>query len=202
MLKKILAAMLALSLLAGCDENKEEPTAPQEAPKEEISEESTEESAEEELKGPFEVFSTEDVNGNPVTNEIFADYDMTVINIWGTFCGPCINEMPALGALAKEYAEKNVLFMGLVGDVINNDGSIADNMVEEAKNIIENTGADYLHVLPKNELLYNVMTQITAYPTTVFVDSEGKQVGYAVMGAQSEENWVTLIDEALAQLEE
>ena len=47
-----------------------------------------------------------------------------------------------------------------------------------------------------------MMTQITAYPTTVFVDSEGKQVGYAVMGAQSEENWVTLIDEALAQLEE
>lgn len=202
MLKKILAAMLALSLLAGCAENKEEPTAPQEAPKEEVSEESTEESAEEELKGPFEVFSTEDVNGNPVTNEIFADYDMTVINIWGTFCGPCINEMPALGALAKEYAEKNVLFMGLVGDVINNDGSISEGIVEDARNIIADTGADYLHVLPKNELLYNVMTQITAYPTTVFVDSEGKQVGYAVMGAQSEENWVTLIDEALAQLEE
>jgi thiol-disulfide isomerase/thioredoxin len=149
MLKKILAAMLALSLLAGCAENKEEPTAPQEAPKEEVSEESTEENVEE-LKGPFEVFSTEDVNGNPVTNEIFADYDMTVINIWGTFCGPCINEMPALGALAKEYAEKNVLFMGLVGDVINNDGSISEGIVEDARNIIADTGADYLHVLPKN----------------------------------------------------
>ena len=33
-----------------------------------------------------------------MTHEVFDDADLTVINIWGTFCGPCIQEMPDLGA--------------------------------------------------------------------------------------------------------
>ncbi len=204
MLKKILAALLALSVLTGCTQapaDHKEESAPEEAPKQEISAEAAPEE-EKELKGPFQVFTTHDVNGNEVTNEVFADYDLTVINIWGTFCGPCIEEMPALGELSKWYADKNVLFVGLVGDAIKNDGSIDDAIVQDAIQIIDQTGADYLHLLPENELLYNVMSQISAFPTTIFVDSEGKQVGYGILGARSEDQWAELIDDALAQAEE
>ena len=42
-------------------------------------------------------FTTKDLDGNEVTEEIFAKKDLTVVNIWGTFCTPCIGEMPALG---------------------------------------------------------------------------------------------------------
>ena len=38
-------------------------------------------------------FATHDIMGNEVTNEVFKDAELTVVNVWGTFCGPCIEEM-------------------------------------------------------------------------------------------------------------
>ena len=38
-------------------------------------------------------FSTKDLDGNTVTSEIFENYDVTLVNIWGTFCGPCKAEL-------------------------------------------------------------------------------------------------------------
>ena len=102
-----------------------------------------------------------------------------------------------MGALSQEYAEKNVQFIGLVGDAFDSQGNIDAAIVEEAKSIVAQTGADYLHLLPMNELLYNVMSQISAYPTTVFVDSEGKQVDYAYLGAADKATWAERIDAAL-----
>ena len=50
-------------------------------------------------------FNTVDLNGKSVTQNIFADRKLTVVNIWGTFCGPCIEELPELGKWAGEMPE-------------------------------------------------------------------------------------------------
>lgn len=195
-MKKLLAILLALTLLCGCGADDYAVTTAVTTPDVDASEDA-DSSADTEPLGPFEVFTTEDMEGNEVTNEVFADYELTLINVWGTFCGPCISEMPDLGELSADYADKGVQFIGLVGDALDSQGNIDAAIVEEAKAIVEQTGADYLHLLPKNELLWNVMTQITAYPTTIFVDSEGKQVDYAYMGAADKETWTQRIDAAL-----
>ena len=195
-MKKLFAILLALTLLCGCADEVAVTTVETTTPDVEASEEA-DTSADTEPLGPFQFFTVEDIEGNEVTHEIFADADLTVINIWGTFCGPCIQEMPDLGALSQEYAEKNVQFIGLVGDAFDSQGNIDAAIVEEAKSIVAQTGADYLHLLPMNELLYNVMSQISAYPTTVFVDSEGKQVDYAYLGAADKATWAERIDAAL-----
>ena len=36
-------------------------------------------------------FSTVDLQGNTVTEEIFSNADLTVVNFWATYCNPCIN---------------------------------------------------------------------------------------------------------------
>lgn len=195
-MKKLFAILLALTLLCGCADEVAVSTVETTTPDVEASEEA-DTSADTEPMGPFQFFTAEDIEGNEVTHEIFADADLTVINIWGTFCGPCIQEMPDLGELSHEYAEKNVQFVGLVGDAFDQQGKIDSAIVEEAKSIVAQTGADYLHILPMNELLYNVMSQITAFPTTVFVDSEGKQVDYAYLGAADKATWAERIDAAL-----
>ena len=195
-MKKLFAILLALTLLCGCADEVAVTTVQTTTPDVEASEEA-DTSADTEPMGPFQFFTAEDIEGNEVTHEIFADADLTVINIWGTFCGPCIQEMPDLGELSHEYAEKNVQFVGLVGDAFDQQGKIDSAIVEEAKSIVAQTGADYLHILPMNELLYNVMSQITAFPTTVFVDSEGKQVDYAYLGAADKATWAERIDAAL-----
>ena len=153
-----------------------------------------------EQTGVMGKFTTTDLDGNEVDQSIFADYKLTMINVWGTFCPPCIHEMPDLGEIAKEYEEKDVRIVGLVADTLNPDGSISDKQVKTAKEIVEKTGADYLHILPSPDL-FHVMSAATALPTTFFVDSEGNQVGFAVISAQSKEKWIETIDKMLAEVD-
>ena len=46
-------------------------------------------------------FSAKDIDGKNVSEKVFADSKITMVNVWGTFCGPCIREMPDLGVLNK-----------------------------------------------------------------------------------------------------
>ena len=150
--------------------------------------------------GVLSAFSTTDLEGNTLDQSILADYDLTMVNVWATFCGPCINEMPDLGELAAEYADKGVQIIGLVSDTMDSDGTISDSQVETAKEIVAETGADYRHLLPSDDLL-GILSQIYAVPTTFFVDSEGVQVGDAIVTAQSKEKWIETIDGMLAEVQ-
>ena len=67
-------------------------------------------------------FSTVDLDGNEVTDDIFRNKKLTVINIWGTFCGPCVNELPELESWSEEMPD-DVQIIGLVGDVNGVDDS-------------------------------------------------------------------------------
>ncbi|WP_373164420.1 TlpA family protein disulfide reductase [Agathobaculum sp. Marseille-P7918] len=153
-----------------------------------------------EQAGVLSSFSATDLDGNTVDQSVLADYDLTMVNVWATFCGPCINEMPDLGELAQEYADKKVQIIGLVSDVLNTDGTISEEQVQTARDIVEQTGASYLHLLPSEDL-YGVLGQISAVPTTFFVDSEGKQVGSAIVSAQSKDKWVQTIDAMLTEVQ-
>lgn len=153
-----------------------------------------------EQAGVLSSFSATDLEGNTVDQSIFADYDLTMVNVWATFCSPCINEMPDLGELAQEYADKKVQIIGLASDVLNTDGTISEEQVQTARDIVEQTGANYLHLLPSEDL-YGVLGQISAVPTTFFVDNEGAQVGSAIVSAQSKDKWTQTIDEMLAEVQ-
>ena len=146
-------------------------------------------------------FTSQDLDGNPVDQSIFSGHTLTMVNIWATYCGPCLMEMPDLGELAPEYAEKGVQFVGLVSDALNSDGSISEDQVTTAQDIVAETGADYLHLLPSEDL-YGLLSQVYAVPTTIIVDQEGRQVGYAYVQALSREEWVAVLDAALAEVEQ
>lgn len=150
--------------------------------------------------GVLSSFSATDLDGNTVDQSMLADYDLTMVNVWATFCRPCINEMPDLGALAQEYQDKGVQIVGLVSDVLNTDGTIIEEQVQTARDIVSQTGAAYTHLLPSEDL-YGVLSQIQYVPTTFFVDSTGAQVGSAVISAQSKDKWVETIDAMLAEVQ-
>lgn len=144
-------------------------------------------------------FSTTDLEGNSIDQSILEGYDLTMVNVWATYCTPCLQEMPDLGELASEYEDKGVQILGLVSDVLNSDGTISDSQVETAQEIVEETGASYQHLLPSADLL-GLLSQIYGVPTTFFVDSAGNQVGYAYVTAMEREQFVEIIDAALAEV--
>lgn len=125
----------------------------------------------------FPTFTTQDLNGNTVDNSIFAKADLTVVNIWGTTCYPCISEMPELQAWSEEMPE-NVQIIGLVGDV--NTGNASS--IEMAQMICEATGVTFTN-LTISEELKEFMQGILFTPTTIFVDRNGSIVGDTITGA-------------------
>src|SRR5438876_3495012 len=52
---------------------------------------------------------------------------VVVINLWGTFCAPCIAEMPNLNALVEKYKGKDVVFLAPTPD----DKSLLDGFLKK-----------------------------------------------------------------------
>ena len=138
-------------------------------------------------------FSSVDLDGNLVTQEIFADSKLTVVNVWATYCGPCINEMPYLGELAGEYDSSEVQIIGIPSDVVNQE------YLDYAKSLVEQTGADYVHILPTEDVYNWGLYNIQYVPTTFFVNSDG-EIMDTVVGSMSKEDWKILIDDKLASM--
>jgi thiol-disulfide isomerase/thioredoxin len=124
----------------------------------------------------FPAFSAADIYGEPVDNSIFAACELTMLNVWGTFCGPCIMEMPDLGEMAAAMPEGTQL-VGLVGDALNAE------YIALAQSIAEDAQAAFTHVVPDKALYDFLNREIVAYPTTLFIDSRGNIVGAPVIGA-------------------
>ncbi|MBC5729485.1 MULTISPECIES: TlpA disulfide reductase family protein [Eubacteriales] len=153
-----------------------------------------------EQSGVLSVFTATDLNDQAVDQSILADYDLTMINVWGTFCPPCKEEMPALAELHTEYADQGFQIVGIVSDVLNQDGTLNPEQVEEARTIAEGSGVTYTNLLP-SESLYPILGQIYALPSTFFVDSEGNQVGKFYMGAKTKDQWAAVIEETLEEVQ-
>lgn len=149
----------------------------------------------------FGAFSAKDLDGNEVTQEIFASNKLTMVNIWATFCGPCINEMPDLGELAAEYADKGVGIVGIPLDVTDEKGNIDSYLYNEAVDIVATTKAAYTHIVPVESMFVRKLASVTAVPETIFVDSQGNQVGDCYYGARSKAQWTEIIEELLGEVQ-
>ncbi|WP_312095602.1 TlpA family protein disulfide reductase [Aminipila sp.] len=144
-------------------------------------------------------FQAQDVNGNAVTNDIFSNYDLTLVNLFTTWCSPCIKEIPELDAVRKEMADKNVNVIGIVLDV-NEDGKIDEDKMDRLKQIIESTKAQYTMVIPDEVLRSGRLKGVNSVPETFFVDKNGNIVGETYLGSHTKEEWIKIIEDELAKL--
>lgn len=142
-------------------------------------------------------FELTDLDGNTVkSGDYISSNKVTMINFWGTFCGPCINEMPYLAEIEQEYKDQGFEIVGMTCDVYDSEGNYQEDIVLDALDIIEDTGVEYPILIASVEL--RTYAQLTAYPTTFFVDSEGRLLTSPIVGSHSKEEWEAYIEEALA----
>ena len=204
MISLISASLLIVSLLAGCGNEKEpsQPSAEQAQPQQtEEAQLSTEQPQAQE--GIFQTMQMTDFDGNEVDKSLFEGHRLTMVNIWATFCNPCLSEMPELGELAAEYAkeEGGVQIIGICTDITDLSGNTTQEAVDGAKQIVEMTGAAYPHLILNDEFMAFLMQEVPGVPTTFFVDENGEVIGDEVVGAKSKDAWQQEIESRLAMLE-
>jgi len=145
-------------------------------------------------------FTTQDINGNEYTQEMFQDYDLTLVNIFTTWCTPCVAEMPELEKLYQQMKDQGVNVAGFVLDVLNEKGEIVQADLERAQELVEKTGVTYPVLLPDSGYLNGRLTGIEAFPETFFVDKDGNVVGETYSGSGDLEDWLEVVEQELAGL--
>lgn len=203
-MKKRISSIIALGLMAvivfgGCakepktESNKDTQSTEAKADTQANANEKTD--GQTEVNTDIQFDSTTVGNGSQIDTSILVPYKLTAVNIWATWCNPCVNELPELQKVYEELPE-DVNFLGLCVD--------AADEPELAKEILENAGVKYESIVATDDMTKGFLSYIQAYPTTIFVDGEGNLVGEPLVGAPPKdvaETYLKVINEHLTLLE-
>ncbi|EFU76066.1 redoxin [Lachnoanaerobaculum saburreum F0468] len=148
----------------------------------------SEESKKEDVK--FPEFNAKTVEGDEIGSDVFKDSKLTVVNVWGSWCGPCVQEIPELQKLSENMKDKNVKVIGMAQD--------AGSDFQAVKEILDKNKVTYQNIIPSGTTEEFVMS-LQAFPTTFFVDSEGK-ILYAIQGSKNLEGFTQIIEDLLAKM--
>ena len=195
----LLTATLSIGILAGCS-NSEQQSADQQ----------TLDTQETETQAPAQTteivspeddiasYTVKDLDLNDVAlMDYVKDNKVTMINFWGTFCGPCISEMPELGEIERRYKDKGFEIVGLTTDVADLNGNYDESVIEDARAIIEDTGITYPVLVGPAQLMVDIGLQYV--PTTYFLDSEGNVLGSPEIGSKTSAEWEDVINRYLSE---
>ena len=116
----------------------------------------------------FATLVAERFDGSEMSFEEVAG-DILIIDFWGTWCPPCITEIPHYNALDNDYRDKGVNLIGL---------TVESGTAEE---VLEWMAADETHnitypLVMSNDELMNVFGPVFGFPTTLLIDAEGNVV--------------------------
>jgi thiol-disulfide isomerase/thioredoxin len=91
---------------------------------------------------------------------------VVLLNVWATWCGPCVFEIPELQQIHDRYAAKGFEVIGV---------SVDESGVESVKQFVDEHKMRYPIVLDAEGKLANIL-QTSVLPTSIIIDRQGKVV--------------------------
>ena len=142
--------------------------------------------------GSFSSFTGYTLDGETFTQDDIKSKDLTIINYWGMFCGPCRAEMPDLAAYEKALPE-NVQLITICID--------AGNDLEGTRDFLTSCGYEGVTLISGDEALASVVNTVQSFHTTVFVNSRGEVKGTPIIGMQPDlsEAYTTAANKVLSE---
>ncbi len=143
-------------------------------------------------------FEAIDLNGKPVTSDIFKDYDVTMVNVWATFCGYCIRELPDLEKLHQNFKDKKCNVIGVVADV----SPDKQDKLDRAKQLFNKAKCTYTCV-QKNDSFEPIIKHARnlGIPLTLFLDKNGNVIASdiddIIVGSRDLETFTKAMEKAL-----
>lgn len=157
----------------------------------------SEESEKPQSTGNKVTFSTTDRDGNTFDDSLFADQELTLINFWEPWCGPCVSEIPDLQKLYDNYADQGLLIIGVYAE---------ENMEEDVDIVL--TDSDVTYPILKYTSEFDIY-QSGYVPTTILVDRDGNIIDTGIsyqgadstliIGSHSYEEWEEIITPYLGE---
>ena len=144
---------------------------------------------------------TVDIDGKEFSGKDFSDYDLTMVNVFATWCSPCVQEIPDLAEIQKEMKDKGVNIVGVVTDTVDQTGENQEAL-EKAKLIRERSKAEYPFLIPDQSNFNGRLSGIQAFPETFFVDKKGQIVGETYSGSRNKKAWTAIIEKELAKVKQ
>jgi thiol-disulfide isomerase/thioredoxin len=127
----------------------------------------------------FPAFELKNLDEETVTEVMFSEHELTLVNIWGTTCAPCIREMPELEKLQNNYKDEGLKVVGI----------IADGNYLAGREIVNALLLTYEHIIPDEDFALGYLSQFQFVPTTLFVNSDGEIIGDPMVGAYDYETF-------------
>lgn len=118
-----------------------------------------------------------DVNGSTLDGESLRldSYDGTVVllNFWGSWCGPCRDEVPVLQRVGRKTHDQGVRIVGVnVLDGKANAKAFARNFEIDYPSLYDQPG--------KVALAFRGTIPPQAYPSTIIIDRQGRVAGRVI----------------------
>lgn len=135
-------------------------------------------------------FSAKDVNGK--THKL-SDYKgkLVYVDVWATWCGPCVKEIPHLEKLQDKYKDKNITFMSVSID--------SPKDLEKWKNYVSNHNLQGIQLVGDNGYGSEVTKKynIKGIPRFLLIDADGNIVSANAPRPSDTKKVEQLIDESL-----
>jgi thiol-disulfide isomerase/thioredoxin len=134
-----------------------------------------------------------EVSGRTLTGEkvSLADFrgKVVVVNVWGSWCGPCRAEAPMLAQASRDLAGKGVVFLGI---------DSRDPSKDAAKAFVRRFDIPYASLYDQQGgtlLAFRGTLTPNSVPSTVVVDPQGRVAG-SVLGNLSRTTLDDLVEDA------
>lgn len=199
----LISAVLAIAIaMSGCSatKNKEEQeidSSDNNQMIDESLEETIEDDAEEVTAIKLPAFNLKDLEGNDISSEIFNDYDMTIVSIWQSTCGPCMEELGALNVIYDEYEDKGVNVIGISVDNVEVMGD------EGVKKVAEILKLKFPNVIADDDYLTELVNYVQGTPTAFIVGEDGELLMDPRVGTNGKdediEDFRNIIEETIAE---
>jgi thiol-disulfide isomerase/thioredoxin len=111
----------------------------------------------------------------------------TLVNLWATWCGPCVQEMPELSKLHDKYKSKGFQIVGI--DV--------EESPAEVREFLAKRGVSYPILASTKGKTVAALGQLDSLPTSILLDESG-DVSDVLVGAIEVPEVEKLIDALLA----
>lgn len=133
----------------------------------------------------FSDFSMETFDGGSFSAEDLGKAKITVVNAWGPYCTNCLDEMPYLEEISKEYKDRGLQIVGIESDAFEYPEDL-----ELARSLAAAAGVTYPLLIADSGYDAQVRPMLlNALPGTWIVDSNGKVLDF-VQGGKTKEAWI------------